>query len=154
MEPLEVVLRKIEELRRDLYAEIVVQEFEGHEEETSGSTRGTPGCHSYTDVDPESWSQPGESKWVVDKERIVEPDTEKQKIARAELESIVNSSDKLQIIKYAAARALRQNPESCFGYYHLRFWVHRHPVAATVTGIATFGAASGLVYALVEYFSK
>lgn len=38
------------------------------------------------------------------------------------------------------------------GYSPLRIWAHEHPVKAAITGIVAAGSASGLVYALAEYF--
>jgi hypothetical protein len=39
-------------------------------------------------------------------------------------------------------------------YPQLRIWAHEHPVKATLTGLATAGIASGLVYALSEYLGR
>lgn len=49
---------------------------------------------------------------------------------------------------------VRKNAGRAIGYSSVRIWTHEHPVAATLIGIAAVGAASGLGYALVEYFSK
>jgi hypothetical protein len=40
------------------------------------------------------------------------------------------------------------------GYSGFKIWKDEHPAAAITAGIAAIGAASGLIYALAEYFSK
>lgn len=137
MEALETALRKIEELKGDLSAEIVVQEEEGHYHTGSYHRDGDEGGF-----------------YVVDKFRETIPDTKKRESARNELKSIATSFNKSQIVKYAASRTLGEKTNSKFGYYPLRIWAHEHPVAATVTGIVAVGITSGLVYALVEYLNR
>lgn len=39
-------------------------------------------------------------------------------------------------------------------YHKVRIWAHEHPIGATLAGIATVGAASGLGYLIYEYLNK
>ena len=75
MEPLEDVLRRIEDLRTELSAEIVVNEEEGHYAYPLPLDRVT-----YADTDPFERQQYYEEnkEWVVDKPRIAKPDTQKR----------------------------------------------------------------------------
>ncbi|MBU2522908.1 MAG: hypothetical protein KKE23_01305 [Nanoarchaeota archaeon] len=63
--------------------------------------------------------------------------------------------DELQkVYRHASHPEYRQKAGQWLGYPPVRIFCHEHPVAATVSGIASTGVASGLVYALVEYFNK
>ena len=57
-------------------------------------------------------------------------------------------------VKTGFISQLKREAGKALGYSKPRIWSHEHPIAATLTGIAAAGAASGLVYALTEYFSK
>ena len=101
MEPLEVVLRKVEDLRSDLSAEIVHQEEEGH----------------YEAVDPrygynQEFARRGlkKERWVLDKARIAEPDTKKREVAKVELQKVYDSSEWYSA-RYTAGVALKVNTE-------------------------------------------
>lgn len=137
--------KRIDKLARDLSSVVVVQEEKSHEE--CLSTAGTPGCHSYTDVDPPNYCQG--HILVVDQKRITEPNTERQRKASDKLQSIVDSN-KPEIIKYAAARALGQEPETCFGIYPVTVWAIKHPIAAIVTGAALALGLSYFTYNLLK----
>ena len=146
MESLEGALKIIEDLRKDLSAEIVVQEESGHKETKYSHS---PGHHSYDPFGPDEYEAN-----VIDQPRIAEPDNEKRAKVRNELRRIHDSSSESGVVKYVAAKSLGIETNSGMGYYPLRIWSHEHPVKATITGIAVAGATSGLGYALIEYFSK
>jgi hypothetical protein len=144
MESLENALREVKDLERDLSAEVIIKEAVLGEEVEKGGSIGEEGYYNYL------------ARWrerEVIEPAMMGPDTIKRENARQNLTRI-SSSHELPIARYAAAKALGFKAESRFGYYPLRIWAHEHPVAATVTGLITVGATSGLVYALVEYFSK
>jgi len=65
--------------------------------------------------------------------------------ATSTLEIAYKSNDDKEI-RITAGKAL--------DYSSLRIWAHEHPIATTITGIVAVGAASGLGYMLVQYFSK
>lgn len=194
MNSLEVVLRRIETLRKDLPHEFVEQEETGHTEtvtHTAGYTETSGGGY---------WNDYTTEEYVVDQPRIAHINPpEKREAARQELQQIFDNSEWYSA-RYAAGITLGANIKDQFDswietikkqrrvsdkstrkkasqdlkhmyrdlddishrriagkaldYSDLRIWAHEHPVKATVTGIATAGAISGLVYALVEYFSK
>jgi len=91
-------LRRISELESDLRSEIVHQKEEGHYEGYGGfvqeQVKGKGIVHKY---EPR--------QWVVTKEKIAEPDTEKRKKARTELEKIYLSTRSCKI-RYNAGKAL------------------------------------------------
>jgi len=87
MEPLEVVLRKIEDLRIDLSAVIVIQEEEGH----SGTVQKKRARITYADVDP--WDVEYEEGWIIDKPAVKEPDMKKRQVARQALQKVYDSSN-------------------------------------------------------------
>lgn len=94
MRTLEQTLGEVERLRRDLSAEIVVQEGEEHQEE------------QYTErSDWNAYYRETENVWIVDKPRIAESDTEKRRNARTGLQEQYNSS-LWYSARYAAGRAL------------------------------------------------
>lgn len=97
MEVLEQILRKIDELRRDLSAEILIQEEEGHEEPISDHNAGW-------DADSR-WIYSDETQWVVDKPEIREPDKQKREAARTKLQQIYDSSEWYSA-RYKAGKAL------------------------------------------------
>jgi len=140
------VLSKIEGLRRDLSAEIpgeghyekeLVKDFDG-----LGGIAGERRDSYYYEEDT----------WVVD--NPAEPNTKTRESAKNQLELIMDNQEEFGVVRYAAANALGIRLDTKFGYYPIRIFINNHPVTATVTGLAAAGAASGLVYALVEYFSK
>lgn len=96
MESLEIELRKIEDLRRDLSAEIVHQAEEGHYEEYMGY--GKKGYYGQSDPSPQR-------DWIVDKNRVAEPDTRKRRAARKALQQTYQSSEWYSA-RYAAGIAL------------------------------------------------
>ncbi|VVB78094.1 Uncharacterised protein [uncultured archaeon] len=99
MEKLEDVLMQVESLRRDLNAEIVIQEgTEGHYED-----REVYDILSYT-----WWIEPG--GYVEGEPRIAKPDTEKQETARKRLQETYNSCDWYSA-RYLAGNALGINSE-------------------------------------------
>lgn len=144
MESLDVILKEVEDLRRDLSAERVIEKEVSHYE------------RRYVD-EYENWTEYvfGTIDYVkvVDEPEIRESDVEKIRSARTELTQMAKSHES-GMIRYAASKALGKKAESLYGYYPLRIWTNQHPVAATITGLATAGAASGLVYVLAEYFNR
>jgi len=99
MDSLEIILGKVECLKRDLSAEIVVQAEEGHWEETGG----------YHEIEHLDWIEvfdsPKSSSYVVDQPRITEPDTEKRELAKMGLQQIYDFSNWYSA-KYAAGKAI------------------------------------------------
>ena len=161
MRPLKVALKRIEDLRRDLSAEIVLQEERGHYDDRKGYQTATYDYDRHHDESYYShWVTEDVptgrmiSVWIVDQKRIAEPDNEKREKARNELRRIYDSSNTHGVVKYATAKLLDIRTSNGMGCYPLRIWTHEHPIKATIAGIGTAGAVSGLVYALVEYFSK
>jgi len=149
-----VALRRIVDLGEDLSAEIVLQEEVGHREYWMNDDRhhgdSSPSCWTRTFDSDEA----DEVRYVIDRPRSTKPDAEKRSCAKRDLRLIATDPDHQGIARYAAAKTLGMKTDSGFGYYSLRFFAHRHPVTATVTGIAFAGAVSGLVYTLLEYFSE
>jgi len=139
MQPLEDVLRKVEDLKRDLSSDIVIQEEVGHYnyprietwDPAAGEAANSAEIGEYTEA---------HKKWVIDKPLIT-----KAMEAEKELKNIYSSSEFIEARK-VAGEFLHYSP--------LRIWAHEHPVAATVTGIAAVGVASGLGHMLLQYFSK
>lgn len=86
MGPLEDVLRKVEDLRRDLSAEIVVKEEEGHFEDRED--RGGPG-----DEGRNLYSSDLIPVWIVDHPKIAHPDIKKREAAKLQLQQIYDSSE-------------------------------------------------------------
>jgi len=101
MEALETVLRKIEDLKKDLYAEIVIQKEEGHREPYWSRPTGS----YHRDGDP---GEPDTERWVVDKPKIANPDKQKREAARTELQKIYDSSEWYSA-RYAAGKGLGLN---------------------------------------------
>ena len=97
MKPLQGMIEEVRNLKSDLNAEIIVQEEEGHEEYYSTHV-GSPSYNSSYYVE---W----EGEYVVDKPRIVEPDTEKRQAAREKLQHLRESSP-WYTVRYLAALAL------------------------------------------------
>ena len=101
MESLEVVLRKVGDLKRDLSAEVIIQEEKGHYEHSEGvwvgGSRGgsNPGYYE---------TEPSES-FVVDQYEIKAPDTQKIESARTQLQQIYDSSDWYSA-RYVAGKTL------------------------------------------------
>jgi hypothetical protein len=103
----------------------------------------------------DGWSVGVRTEYRIDSVEVDDgPDTERIDAARGQLRNISNSLDELPVVRYAASKSLGEKTNSKLGYYPLRIWAHEHPVEVTLTGIVAAGATSGLVYALVEYFSK
>src|SRR3989344_111649 len=107
MEPLEDVLRRIEDLRTELSAEIVVNEEEGHYAYPLPLDRVT-----YADTDPFERQQYYEEnkEWVVDKPRIAKPDTQKRESSNTQLQQIYDSSEWYSA-RYVAGIALGKNQD-------------------------------------------
>ena len=127
------IIARIRELERDLSAEIVIQEEEGHTEVDAGYLRGRLGFgHGQVDWDPaagDSWVsdetkrevdeiiQNAPQRCVIDKPKITHPNTQKRETARQELQHIYDSAKWYQFIrKYSAGRALKRR-----GWSHLLF---------------------------------
>jgi len=49
---------------------------------------------------------------------------------------------------------VRASAGKALDYSDLRIWAHEHPLAATLTGIATVGVVGGLGYMLYEYLAR
>ena len=100
MDSLEIILGKVECLKRDLSAEIVVQAEEGHWEETGG----------YHEIEHLDWIEvfdsPKSSSYVVDQPRITEPDTEKRELAKMGLQQIYDFSGWCSA-RYVAGKAIK-----------------------------------------------
>lgn len=99
MESLEVVLRRVNDLRSDLSAEIVVQEGEGHEEHFQ-----TPFPESTSDKGMRDFLD-GYDEWIVDKPKIAYPDVQKRELSRAKLQQIYAFSEWYSA-RYVAGQAL------------------------------------------------
>jgi len=138
MEPLEDVLRKVEDLRKDLSAENI-----RIEERISSRWVSCPGDSSWN-YGMEDYSGYYEDDGT-DTIEIKEPDIQKRELARQELK---------KLYKKAEAFDVRTKAGESLGYSPLRIWAHEHPIGATVTGLATAGVASGLGYLVYEYFNK
>ncbi|MEW6621171.1 MAG: hypothetical protein AB1422_17870 [bacterium] len=102
MEPLEIILKKIEDLERDLSAEIVVQEESGHWEWRT-DLKGPKYDEDFYE---------GEV-WIIDRPRITEPDTQRRETAKAELQKIRESSE------WIAARYEARATLSGWGYVRI-----------------------------------
>lgn len=104
MESLEIALEKIEELRRDLSAVIVVKAEEGHYESSSGACihKHYGGGDSYG-----YWfsCECEADRWIVDKPRILKPDTEKREARKSQLQQIYDLSERYSA-RYVAGRNL------------------------------------------------
>jgi hypothetical protein len=61
---------------------------------------------------------------------------------------------KARLYNFDKDKSVRVKAGKALGYSNLRIWAQVHPVATTLTGIASAGVATGLVYTLVEYLSK
>lgn len=138
MEPLEDVLRKVEDLKRDLSAESI-----RIEERTGQHWVSCPGDSSwnYGMEDHSGYYEAGDSYT----EEIKEPDIQKRGLARQELQRLYRKAEVFDV---------RTRAGKVLGYSHLRIWAHEHPVAATLTGLATAGTASVLGYLAYQYLSK
>lgn len=129
-----------------LNAEIIVQEEKSHIEVTpiNGPVVGGERADSY---------RYDEEERVIDQPEIKSPDIEKRKKADSDLTALIN------MFGFPKKRKLYRshNPDistragKALGYSKLRIWVHEHPI---LIGLTILGSASGLVYALVEYFNK
>jgi len=116
MEPLEDVLRKVEDLKRALSVEIVVQERailqheEGHWEHVGiqelYSSKGYIDDHDEWTIDKPEITQP----------RIAHPDTQKREAARQALQQIYESSEWYSV-RYVAGRALNLPADTNVGYW-------------------------------------
>jgi len=101
MEDLETSLRKVEDLRRDLSAEIVVQDEESHIEQKAiyDVTGSRDGAHAanveYIDEN------------IIDKPRITKPDTQKREAARQALQQLYGYSEWYSA-RYSAGKELGQ----------------------------------------------
>jgi len=82
MEPLEVVLRRTEDLKRNLTAEVVIQEEKSHTELVEKAS-----------LAGNIWDEWTENETIIDQPRIVKPDTPKREIARTQLQQIYDSSE-------------------------------------------------------------
>lgn len=99
MEKLEDALREVEELRRDLGAEVVVQEGRGHYETEIHGHYSSGGTYRE------------EEFYVVDEERITCPDEEKRRAARIKLERISDTSEWFST-RYLAKKIIsEENPD-------------------------------------------
>ena len=107
MEPLEVILKKIEDLREELSREIK-REVEGHwEEQSVGPSLDSRWTWGSTPIDT------GETERVyVPQQTVTEPDTGKRKAARQELQQIYGSSEWYSA-RYVAAKTLNKHYEPC-----------------------------------------
>lgn len=155
MGALESYLKRIENLKKDLLAEIVLQEEKGHHEYWLNDDRhhgdSFPNCWRQTN----DISEAEEIKYVIDQHRMTRPAVDKREWAEKHLRSIATGPNHPGAARYAAAKTLGIKTNSGFGYYPLRIFAYRHPITATVVaGIATGGATLGLFYALAEYSSK
>ncbi len=92
------MLERIEYLRRDLRAEIVVQKGESHHEEQYFPGGPSRKVDEYIEAE---WKMVE----VIDKPRITQPDTEKREAARQELQGIYDTTD-LCSVRYVAGSAL------------------------------------------------
>lgn len=89
MKPLDVDLRRVEDLRKETFADIVIQEEEGH----LGTVMRYPHqdrSFRYYDMEDEPYET---TDWIVDKSRISEPDIKKREAAMTELQRIREDSD-------------------------------------------------------------
>lgn len=147
---LEIILDQIMNLRRDLSAEIVIQEEKSHWEEVAykGTPVGGERGDSYTTYRDEK---------IIDLLRIAKPDTEKREAAKAELQKIYEREE-FYLARYAAGTALGISKEQLrqkFGFFApLRLYSFKHPAAAFSGGIAAAGAAVGLGVYLLKFFEK
>jgi hypothetical protein len=115
MENLEGILKRIEGLKKDLFAEVVIQEaIEGHYEDDAEEAGLGSGAAS--DAHYYSHSK-GWLHWVEGKPRIAEPNTKKRETARKELQNIYESSEWYSV-KYAAGKALDINVDE-----RLELWI-------------------------------
>jgi len=115
MEKLEDVLVQVEKLRRDLSAEIVVQEEEGHRFSLDELT-GTGGSDAI-------WvrAEHAVGNWIVDKPEITKPDTQKQEPARQKLQQLYDISEWYSA-RYIAGRALGINEDTLF--QQIQEWIN------------------------------
>ena len=108
MDTLEVILKKIDTLKRDLPEEFVEQEETGHTARvthTDGYTETSGGGY---------WNDYETEEWVVDQPRIAHANPpEKREAARAELQRLYDSSDWYGI-RYAAGMILGMNIKNQF----------------------------------------
>lgn len=102
-------LQRIRQLERDLAAEIVVKEEEGHKETRVGDTTGDYPSRFYS----------GEEMWIIDKPRITKADTQKREAARQQLQKIYDNSKWYQVFVRGKIRStlkryeqLEQKPQS------------------------------------------
>jgi len=134
------------QIDRDLDAEIVLQEEEGHYPEPSESSAA--GGEKYYDSIHDAYF--AGSSWVVDKPKIVKPDTEKRKEARNALKGFLAALPRETVmeiyrqcnfsrIRFAAGRAL--------GYSWLRVsaCVYTAAFAVSVLTLAAIAAIAALV---------
>jgi hypothetical protein len=100
MESPEAELKRIEDLREDLSAIIVIKEEKGH----SGMRAKRRDRITYADVDP--WEEPEyEEGWIVDEPAITEPDYPKRQTAEQALQQIYSTSEWYSA-RYSAGIAL------------------------------------------------
>ena len=134
----------IEELIHGLYAEKVVQEEESEE------------CGEYHT----GWNIPCDdpSHRKIIQPEIREADTQRREFAKKRLNEIYRSYLETNAVRYIAGRGAGISSSQLrteFGALtSLKVWAHDHPTLATLTGIAIAAATSGLVYKLVENYSK
>ncbi len=104
MNVLKAAIRKVEQLRRDLSAEIVIQEEDGHFEDIDATPRN-PDWGGYANCADMSYEPIYEKRWIVDKPAVKEPDTEKREAAKVELQQIYVLS-KWFSVRYRTGKAL------------------------------------------------
>lgn|SRR3989338_3137357 len=134
MEPLEDVLKKVEDLKRDLSAS---EKGLSYKEEGTGEYEGR------------SYLQLGEPREIT-RQVLVEdgtwiPDTTTRKRARQSLRDMYKHLPNINHRKIVG---------KALGYSDLRIWAHEHPVLAILVGIATAGAASGLEHIFYQHLTK
>ncbi len=76
---------------------------------------------------------------MVDGVLTPEADHNRRYAARTTLQGYICWPEYPAVVKYAARKALGQEPDSLFGFYELNMLVHKHPKVSAAAALASAG---------------